>query len=212
MNSNEKVLIRLISNTKRLRRQNSILEIASDIEFLKKEYGSLKKLSELVGISAGMLNKFLAVEKLSPTVQQFVQSRQVDSVETVFQLAKFPKPEQEKLANLFMAGKINSQDIRLIHPLKKAYPDKSADELAKMVLESKNRKISVINFDKSNLKSSLTAVENKFKITIGVDGFLGIELINGKGKIRLSKEGEIALRRIAKENNKTLKEFVLNLL
>ncbi len=212
MKNDEKIIARLIANTKRIKRQNSILEIASDIEVLKKELGSIQRVSDLIGVSAGMLNKFLAVKKLANPLQQHIKSRKIDSVEAVANLAKFNFNEQEKLANLLAEGTINSQDLRLVHPLMKAYPNLEVEELARMILESKDKKISVISFDKSNLKRPLSKVRKNFEIMVGLDGLVGIEMINGTGKIRLSKKGEKALRQIAKESRTTLGELVQNLL
>ena len=78
METKEEIISRLLLNTKRNKRRDNIIKIAKDISWLKNELGNLQKVSEEIGISTGMLNRFLSVEKLSDTVKNLVENRQID--------------------------------------------------------------------------------------------------------------------------------------
>ncbi|MFW5887360.1 MAG: hypothetical protein ACOCUH_01040, partial [Bacteriovoracia bacterium] len=138
-----KLIARLILNTKRVKRQDSIVQVADDIAALQDKLGSLKRVSETIGISTHMLNQFLGVNKLSPKVYELVKKRELDSVSAVYYLGKHPSSDQIKLANSYINGEINSQDIRVLGPLRSRYPNKSIEELIERTKQSKDIKVSV---------------------------------------------------------------------
>src|SRR5437764_5953125 len=114
MKTEQELLVSLLGNTGRSnnRRNISIYQIAENIIALSKIKGGIKNVAGLLGISTGMLNKFLSVKKLSPEVLQLVKERKIDSVEAINIIAKFPYKVQKVISEKTISHKLSSQDIR----------------------------------------------------------------------------------------------------
>lgn len=212
MEAKEEVISRLLLNTKRNKRRDDIITIANDIISLKNELGGLQKVSDLIGISTGMLNRFLSVEKLSDSLKILVKNRQIDKISEVNSLSKFNHIDQERIASLLVNKKLNNQDLKVLPPLRKLYPNDDIEMLAQKTTKSANIKVSVINFyigdlhkDKEQFRAYLNNLLNNKEL---------IELIyfNNIGSIKITKEGEKIFRTKAKEQNLSFKEFIHTIL
>ena len=73
-NSREYIIARLIANTRRKLRKDNLVEISNQIRWLERDLGSLKKVSETIGISVDQISQFLSVEKLCPEVKKLVEN------------------------------------------------------------------------------------------------------------------------------------------
>ena len=214
MEKHDIALGRLLRNTKRanVSRNASIADIAADIETLSAHYGSVAKVAELLSITSGMLQKFLAVKKLEPSVQDLVRSRTLDSVEAVVNLAKYPPKVQMEITKALLEKRITAHDLKSLRPLFLAHPNKEAAEVVALYADSKNKKVAVIKFEKSNLHSDLENVRHNFSNLIGIENLLSLDMTNGWGNITISKKGEMLLREVAKNQKQTLHQLISNLL
>lgn len=214
MEKHDIALGRLLRNTKRsnVSRTASIAEIAADIETLTAHYGSLSKVAELLSITSGMLHKFLAFKKLDTSVQDLVRSRTLDSVEAVANLAKYSPKIQVEIAKALLEKQITLDDLKSLRPLFLAHPNKEAAEIIALYTDSKNKKVAVIKFEKSNLHSDLENVRHNFSNLIGTENLLSLEMTNNWGNITISKKGEMLLREVAKNQKQTLHQLISNLL
>lgn len=214
MEKHDITLGRMLRNTKRanVSRTASIVEMAADIEMLADHYGSVGKVAELLSITSGMLHKFLTVRKLEPSVQDLVRSRTLDSVEAVANLAKYPPQSQVEIAKALLEKRITSHDLKSLRPLFLAHPNKKAAEVVALYADSKNKKVAVIKFEKSNLHSDLENVRHNFSNLIGIENLISLEMTNNWGNITISKKGEMLLREVAKNQKQTLHQLISNLL
>lgn len=198
--SREQLIASLILNTKRNKRLNSLIEIAEDIESLSKETGGVDEVAKLIGISTHMLNQFLSVQKLSKKVREKVASRELDSVSVANYIAKYDEKDQEYLADNYINGYLNSQDIRVLGPLRTKFPKTAIDALAEKVIKSKDIKVSVFYVQ---LPSEMSSVELTDKImnVVHEDDIISIEVKGFLGIIKLTKEGEDLLKERSKGRN-----------
>lgn len=212
METKEEIISRLLLNTKRNKRRDNIIKIAKDISWLKNELGNLQKVSEEIGISTGMLNRFLSVEKLSDTVKNLVENRQIDKISEVNSLSKFSPIDQEKIAKLLLSKQLNNQDLKTLPPLRKRYPNGDIEALAKKISKSANIKVYVINFYIGDLHKDKEYFRTYLDGLLDNKELLDLVFFNNIGSIKITKEGEKILRAKAKDQNLSFKEFINTIL
>ncbi len=208
--SKEELIARLILNTKRTKRPDSIVQIADDIIQLKEKLGSLDVVGDTIGISKHMLNQFLGINKLSTKVFELVKQRELDSVSVAYYLGKHSTNDQLKLALEYIDGKINSQDLRGLGPLRSKYPDQSIEFLIEKTLRSKNIKVSVVYFQLHDF-NSIAELKGRFVKLIGDDEFVSIENKGLLGILKITAKGEKKLRSEATILKLTFKDYINNL-
>lgn len=212
MSQDKNILIaRIIASTKRKKRGLSILEIANDIQSLKEQLGGLDAVAKEVGISVGMLNQFLSVFKLSTTIQELVKKREVDSVALVFMMSKFEEKDLQDLLAPIINNGITSQELKVLLPYRKQFKSDNILELLERVRRSKNVKVSVIRFPKSDALS-VEKIEKEIRTKIGAENYISTEEENGVTNIKISKKGEKLLRNAAKGMKTTFQKYILRLL
>ncbi|QHT68704.1 hypothetical protein GXP67_19675 [Rhodocytophaga rosea] len=210
MNRKDEILAILIANTSRKNRSLDLVQIYSLIEEFIKHYGSINDLINALNISKGMLRKFTSIQKLSNPVRELVKKREIDSVEIVNSLSQLSFNEQYFVAEQIINKSFNSQDIRILTPLKEKFPDLPIQSLVEKVRDSKQLKISVIKFA---YKDGL--IEDKLRKYlveyITSDNIIEINF-KDEGIIKITKQGEKKLRDAAKLHKKTLSQFISKLI
>lgn len=205
------VLARLILSTKRKQRPYSLFDIANDIKTLQKIEGNLETVASQVGISAGMLNQFLSIFKLPPSVIDLVKNRRIDSVSVIHNLSKFNKDDVEKLSELIVGSEISSQDLKVLSPYRKQFPNEPIADLVRKVKGSKDVKVSVIRIPKQDFQKLEDQFMNSIIEIIGEDNFVGLVNSNQYIDLKVTKKGEELLRAKSKAKNKTLQETISEL-
>lgn len=190
----------------------SIVEIAKDIEDLKNMKGSLSKISDFIGVSEGMLNQFIRVNKIVPKGKELVSKRIIDSVSLVNNLAKFSENDQNYLITEFIDNKITSSDIKLLSPLRRQFPNESISNLIEKLKKSENQKVSIINFDINELKKSIPTLKIEIEKIIDSSELIDLSSTNQIGTIKITPKGEKILRKVAKQNHKSLQNYIYLLL
>ena len=204
----ELVTARLLANTRTKKRPDNLVDIARDIRWLESCLGSLRAVSELVGISVDMLNRFLSVESLTSEVKKVVEERKIDLINTVYYLRGFDAEAQRVIAAEVVADRLSGGDIRVLAPLHRSLPDASVAELVSRVQASRDKRVYVAYFRVPADVGGLDAVEKQL-----------VEVVGGDGVVALSSEGQLAtltltaiglkrLRRAAREGNMSLRRFV----
>ena len=211
MESKEQIVFALLGNINTRKRENNLMDIAKDIQKLQQHVGSLHNVANMLHVSVGMLQKFLKVSKLSSVVQQLVKERKIDSVEIVYNLAKFSTTEQVIIAQAVLNNTLNSQDLRDLCPLRKNFPNEPIEHLIERVIKSKDQKISVIRFYVQDLKKDQTLFEQELSHILHAE-LLALEYNQHIGTIKVSQKGEKMLRRLAKQNKQTLQNYTYSLL
>lgn len=201
-------IARVLLSTKRKSRQYSIWEIANDILFLKNETGGLNNVSNLIGITIGMLNQFLSVYNLPEEIIELVKQKKIESVSLVYYLSKFDPDDSIKLVSYILQEGLSSQELRIILPFRKRNPNESIENVVKRVLDSKNIKVSVIRIAESNLNCSKHDLEERVIKLIGKENLLSVETINSNLDLKITKEGEKILRKVAASQKYTFKDFI----
>jgi transcriptional regulator with XRE-family HTH domain len=208
----EEVISRLFLNTKRKVRRDSLIKIANDISWLKNDLGSLQKVADVIGISSGMLNRFLSIEKLSPQIKALVEKRQIDKVSEVNDLSKFNLSEQEQIAQLLITKKLSSKNLKILPVLRKQFPKEDISELAERVTKSDNIKIYSINFYMGDLGKTKENLRSYLNDLIGDKEIISVVFLTNAGNIKITEKGEKILRSKAKQENMTFKQFINKIL
>jgi hypothetical protein len=189
MATTDEIIAKLILSTKRKNREYDLVEIAESIDLLRNKLGSLKDVSDVIGISPGMLNQFLKVFKLSEPLKQLVRDRKIDSVNMVHNLSKFDEHDQNRIAVAIVEKRLNSEDLRFLSPLRTELPNESIDHLIDKTISSKNIKVSVIMFHTENLLKDVHKLEEQLVEIIGRDNLLSISVKPETSEIKLTKNG-----------------------
>jgi hypothetical protein len=190
----------------------NLIEIADDIQELNNISGGLDKVSNIVGVSKGMLNRFLKVKKLTPQTKNLVKKRIIDSVSIVDDLTKFSDDDQNFIVAEIIADNIKGKDIRLLSPLRKQFPDIDIYLLIEKLKKSENKKISVIKFDTQDLSKDIDNLRKDLINITGNNELVDLSLNNSEGSIKLTSKGEKELRSAAKKQRKTFQEFIYSIL
>ncbi len=187
-------------------------EIAQDVEELSTLLGGLNKVAEIAGISEGMLNQFLRVKKLTPKLQDLVGNRTIDSVSFVHNLAKFSAQDQESIVEEIILGNMSRQDVRLLSPLRKQFPEYTVSQLIEKLKKSEDQKVSVIKFSSDDLHKSIEALRREIIKIVGTAELIDLLMTDKEGAIKMTQKGELQLRKAAKQKHKTLQEFTYTIL
>lgn len=205
------LLARILLSTKRKNRQFSVYDVAKDIEALIKAKGA-SDAAKLIGISSGMLNHFLAVFKLPEPALTYVKERKIDKVEFIYYLSKFEREDIITLANYTIDNGLTSQNLRVLLPLRKKYPTDNLLDLIERVIKSKNIKVSVIKFQKQDLKKTPDKFRELVVSLVGADNFIELNVETSFCELKIRKEGEKILRKMAKEKKQSLQELISEIL
>jgi hypothetical protein len=207
-----KAIARVILSTKRKSRRYNLVEIATDIQNLKTSLGSLNEVANVIGISSGMLNQFLSVFKLPKNVLKLVEERKIDSVAIVHYLSKYSNEDITQLVDLIVSNNLSSQDLRVLLPYRKQFPQERVVDLVDKLHQSKNIKVSVIRISENDTCKSFDDLNELFATQVGVENIIAIEMNKKNIDIKISKKGEKILRETAKKNRLTLQEFIFKLI
>lgn len=208
----EEVISRIFLNTKRKVRRDNLIQIADDILWLKNELGSLQKVADATNVSAGMLNRFLSVDKLSPKIKTLVEERQIDKVSEVNDLTKFDFEDQEQIAQLLVSKKLSGKNLKILPVLKKQFPKENINTLAERVIKSENIKVYSISFYIGDLKKSKESLRNYLIDLIGDKEVINVVFLTNAGNIKITEKGEKLLRSKAKDEKLTFKQFINKIL
>jgi len=205
-------IVRVLLSTKRKSRKYSIYDTATDIACLKKELGNMNEVAKVIGITSGMLSRFLSVFKLPLSVQELVKQREIDRISLVLDSSKLKEEDILKLAEKGLLKELSSQDIRTLVAYRKENKTGSIDNLVEEMLKSKNIKASVIRIDKGDTTKSIEELNKIFTREVGKDNLIIIELNKNFIDIKLSKTGEKILRQKSKEQKEVLHELIKQLI
>jgi len=203
----EKLLARLLANTSTLKRSLPITKISSDVEKLIRHFGSIKIVSDKIGISTEMLNRFLAVKKLCPEVRNLVKKRKIDSVEVVNHLSFFSGTSQAVIANLIVEENLTSNDVKVLRAYRRSFPSLSIKEIVERVLKSKSKKIYIMYINiPIHIKPDLYL--KRVKRIVGNKEIISFEHKQQIGKIKISKSGLHSLKKEAKGKKMNLRTYL----
>lgn len=205
----KKAISELIGCTRRKRRPKSIIEIANLIEFLKTKLGTYKAVSDKVGLSTEMLREFKAVKFLSPEIHNLVAERIIDSVDLVYRIGKLRLETQKAIVHKVLQNTLSGNDVRVVKS--SSAGQMSEREALIRTVKSRDIKIYIIRFHMPKGKSS-SAIRRDFSRIIRPKEIVSLKVEKGVATIGLSYKGQKKLREAAKQKNKTLREFVMNIL
>ena len=204
----EIVIARLIANTLRKKRPNNLIEIARDIRWLQDDLGSLKAVSETIGISTDMLRQFLSVEQLCPEVQKLVAERKIDLVNIVHYMRNFEPEAQQVIAREVIEDRLSGRDVRALAPLQKSLPHLTVERLISRVQESRDIKVYVAYFRIPPGFKNTDELKRRFEKIVGETEIVSFTVKDQVGTLELTSAGLKKLREAAKERELSLRKFV----
>jgi hypothetical protein len=208
-NQVEEALAGLIASTRRVRRKLNLLEVARKLRIARGAIGSLKKLSDAIGLSEEMLRQFSRVEKLSRDVKDLLAKGDIQSVDIADRLSRLPMQDQSTVAQEVAKGCLNSADIRAIVSLRKALPLLRIKSVIDRVKASRNIKEYVVQFLVPPERGKPNKyIELQFIRLLGRENLRSFSIKNGVGTLVLNTTGENRLQEIAKQEGLTKRKLV----
>ncbi len=204
----ETVIARLIANTRRRKRHNNLVQIARDIRWLENDLGSLKAVSEIIGLSLDMLQQFLSVERLCPELRKLVEERKIDLINVVHYMRNFDSVAQQAIAGEVIAGRLSAEDIRVLAPLRGNLTNTNIHQLISRVQKSRNIKVYVAYFRVPEGFDDVGSLRKRFEKIVGKTELVSLELTDNVGILELTGMGQRKLREEAKRYNLSLRRFV----
>ena len=204
----ESVTARLLANTRTRRRPDSLVGIARDIRWLEGHLRSLHAVSQLIGISVGMLNRFLSVESLAPETRRLVEEREIDHINTVYYMRGFDAEGQRVIAEEVMAGRLSGGDVRVLAPLHRSLPHLPVAELVSRVQSSKDKKVFVAYFHVPSDRGGADILRERFAGSVGEDNIVALSVEEELGTLKLTPQGLERLRQAARDRNMQLRRLV----
>lgn len=209
----ERLIQDIIANTvkKNSRRELDILSIAGMIEEARQITGTLKEVAEQVGLSEIMLKKFLAALKLDPAIQDLIRKRELDKVQIIYTMKGLPLDEQKFIASKVISGKLNTQDIKVLVPLRNKLSNEKIENVLDKLLKSKNIKVYKANIllhaRRGNSEDYNKKISKYFSETDIHDVTCGSNFL----EVYFTKEGLQKLKQLASADGTSIKEFLNNL-
>lgn len=203
-------IVRLIANTHRRKRPDSIVAVAGDIRWLENDLGSLRAVSEMPGIdvSEDMLRQFLSVERLCPEVRKLVEERKIDLINVVHYMRNFDSEAQKIIAREVIKGRLSANDIRVLAPFRKAAPDLNIEQLISHVQKTKNIRIYVAYFRVPSELANIQSLRKRFEEIVEKDEIISFNVENSIGMLELTLLGQRKLKQAAKEQRLSLRQFI----
>lgn len=204
----EKVMAKLIANTRRRKRHDNLVEIARQIRWLENDLGGLKEVSEKIGISRDQLHQFLSVEKLSPEVKKLVENRKIDSINTVHYMRNFSHKAQKVIANEVINKRLSPSDIRVIAPLRLNKEQQNIKDIISRVRNAKNVRLYVLYFQVPRVLQEGIELNKAFGQIIGEGEIYSFKVEGSRGILEVTEVGKAKLRDEAKRRKLTLKKLI----
>ncbi len=136
--SEDEALAIIAAGLRRRRRQLDLVTIAQSIRYLTKLYDSKRSVAERAQVSVNMLDKFLAIWKLTPEVRELSRNRDIDRVMDVFWLSKVRDEEkQRELAEVIAGDGLKTQEVRDIVRILRDSPGAEVSEIVDRVKDSR---------------------------------------------------------------------------
>jgi hypothetical protein len=199
------VIARLLANTRRRKRPNNIEEVAEDIKFLQAELGSLKKVSELVGVSGQMLRKFLSIDGLMPEIKGLIRSRKIDSVASIDILRRFNPEDQKAIAEEILGGKFGVDNMKVLSALYNIKPSEDIHCLMSKVKASENKKIFVLKFKVPKSKFKIEELKSRINKMVGRANIVSFDISRPFATLEINAIGKKNLMQQAKDRKLSLK-------
>jgi hypothetical protein len=205
----KKAISELIGCTRRKRRPKTIVEIANLIEFLHQELGTYKDVAEKVGLSTEMLREFRSVRLLDAEVLRLVEKRVIDSVDLVYRISKLDAKTQKAIVYKALENELTGNDVRVVKS--SSAGQMSAKKALHRTIKSRNIKTYLIHFrlPKGN---TLRYLRSCFSKIVGANEIVSLISEDGIATLSLSYKGQKRLRNAAKQENKTIRKLVENIL
>lgn len=106
-------LANVAAGLRRRTRSLDLVTVAGSIRRLVSSLGSTAEVARRADVSAGMLRKFLSIERLEPEVRDLFKERQLDRVMDAFLLSKVTQPRnQRSLARLVTSKHLTTHELR----------------------------------------------------------------------------------------------------
>jgi hypothetical protein len=208
IDNRESIIARLISNTKRKKRHDNLVEIARQLRWLEKDLGGMNFVSKMIGISLDQIHSFLSVEKLDPEVRKLVETRQIDLINITHYMRNFDAEAQRKIAYEVTNGRLNASDIRVLAPLRINLKSTSIDQLIMRVQNARNKKVFVIYFRTPESLDNKDKLREKFENIIGISHLVSFEIKDSIGIMEISQNGKTKLMAQAKKTKLSLRDYV----
>ena len=204
----EDALAGLIASTKRIHRKLNLLEVARKLEVARNALGSLKNVSNAVGLSTEMLRQFSRVPKLAPKVRELLEKGIIQSVDVADRISRLPRPDQLPIAQAVARGELNSDDVRAVVSLRKQLPKMEINKVIHRVTSSRNIREYVVQFLHPSGEDSVKDIKARFITLLGKGGLCSLSFKNGVGTLVLKETGKVRLQGIAKAKGITKRALV----
>lgn len=200
-------IVAIIANTRRVRRKLDLLTIAEYVETARLGLGSLRAVSDVVGVSEQQLREFLSARKLSLPAQRLIRERKVDSVDVVRELAKLPASDHLSVARQVANGTLGSKDLRAVIALRRSAPATGVDHAVRRVLDSRNIKEYVAEFRLAR-SADADRVRQRFERLLGGSNVRSFVVRDGVAHLALNAAGMRRLQAAARQMKVTKSEVV----
>jgi hypothetical protein len=193
----EEALAVLISSTHSKKRPLPLTQIVRWLDLAVNKLGSISAVADRIGLSSKMLRQFSYVRRLSPSVQELFETRQLDSIDAAVHLAMLPKQEQRVVAQALASGEIDTGDIRAVIQLRQNGQAGQVRSLLKRVKESKARQEFVAEFVIRGNRDR-ASILNLFKRHVPAKEIVRLEVSGAVGRLILTEKGKRALVKSAR--------------
>ena len=207
-----RLLAKFIGNTHRLRRNDSLLTVADVIDKLLHHLGSLKRVSQRVGVSEEMLREFLSVKKLSTPVRDLLAEKRIVSVDVAYRLSQLSSSEQIRLAQEYLSGRLSGKDVRDTATWRRKHPKSSIATAIRRVKRSRTVRHYLVKVRLEQTRCRLNTFRDRIERLIGRENLLSVEETEGIVCAVINETGRKNIERLASLRGVTRARLVRNAL
>ena len=207
----DKSIAALILSTKRKTRPLSLVQIAEELRTAINCFGDIQAVAERIGISTSMLKRFQCVDRLQRSLRLMVQTRKIDSVDAVAELASLSETDQDKLAKVLENEKFATEDIRGFVRFFHNHPELSMTEITEKVRAGITRRLYVYEFVIRGSMGEVGVVEQNVLKVLTSSELDSVELHGSTGYLKVLKLGKERISREAKARKLSVGNFVQRL-
>lgn len=159
-----------------------------------------------------MLRQFLAVKRLSPTVQHFFVNRDIDSVDMVTHLQQLDDCDQEHVAKEAAKKELKTADVRAVREFRRDHPDIPISDIVERVKATRNIRNYLLEFVVRGAKINHSDGEKRLFDFFETDEVVSFSIVGSIVNLTINNNGRARLRQAAKEKGLSITSTINRIL
>lgn len=203
----KRAIAALIKGTKSRKRPFSLVILCDYLKEAIECYGSVSAVAERISLSESMLKRFLTIDKLSSEMRLLVESREIDSIDSVAEISGLDENRQNELGKCFAVSKLSTEDVRNFVRISRKFSYMTTEDILRIVEDARTQKVYSYEFVRRRNQTE-GYLRERFLSILSPNNILNIKLGNALGKLTVTSEGRSEIELAAKSSHTSADKLI----